>query len=134
MKNVLVVDDDELVLSLLAEWLRSCTDEWNVLTAENGRAAVKILDSVPVDLVVTDLEMPLMNGYELLTYARKKRPGTFAVVMTADYGPEVTRRLLSLGIGRCFQKPFSFVEMAGEIATKLMPDVPHPFSRISLSG
>ncbi len=124
MKNVLIVDDDELIVSLLAEWLKSCTDEWNILTAANGRAAVKVLDAVPVDLVVTDIDMPEMDGYQLLTYTRKNKPGTLAVVMTADYGPEVMRRLLPLGVVRCFQKPFSFVELAGEIATRLMPDMP----------
>ena len=118
MKNVLIIDDDELILSVLAQGLKSCTKEWNVLTAENGREALKILDSVSVDLIVTDLNMPEMDGYELLTYTRRNRPDIQVVVMTADYSPEVEKRLLPLGVSRCFEKPFSFKELAEWILGK----------------
>ena len=75
-----------------------------------------------------------MDGNELLTYARKNKPDTAVAVMTADYCPEVERRLLPLGASKCFEKPFSFRDMAAWIVGTFMPDAPHPLPRMPLSG
>lgn len=112
MKTVLVIDDDKLILSLLANGLRAFTREYNILTAENGKEAVRILASMPVDIVVTDLNMPEMDGYELLTCVRENWPATMVVAMTADYSPEVRSRLSRLGVSKCFEKPFRFEDLA----------------------
>ncbi len=121
MKNILIIDDDEIILSVLARGLRSRMGRCSVLTAENGRAAVKILEKMQVDLIVTDLNMPEMNGYELLAYTRRNRPDIRAAVMTADYTPEVEQRLLPLGVSRCFEKPFSLNDLAEWISGISMP-------------
>ena len=132
MKSILIIDDDELILSVLAQGLRSCMSECNIFTAENGKEAVKILDTVAVDLIVTDLNMPEMDGYELLNYTRKNKPDIKAVVMTADFSPEVERRLLPLGVSKCFEKPFSFKELAGWIFGIFMLNLPHSLARMPL--
>ncbi len=134
MKNILIIDDDELILSVLSDGLRTYMKECNVFTAENGKEALKVLDDVAVDLIVTDLNMPEMDGYELLMHTRKKRPEIRTVVMTADYSPEVERRLLPLGVSKCFEKPFSFKELAGWIFGILMLNLPHSLARIPLPG
>jgi CheY-like chemotaxis protein len=134
MKNILIIDDEEAIRSVLSHGLKSLTLECNILTAENGKEAVKILDSVRVDLIVTDLNMPEMDGYELLTYARKNKPYTEVVVMTADYNPEVGRRLRPLGVSKCFEKPFSFKDLAAWIFAIFKLNSPHPLSRMPLSN
>jgi len=78
MKRILVVDDSPVVLAQLAD---DFSGEFEVLTADSGEAAVEILED-PVrdgvcfsnmfDLVVTDLNMPGMNGFELADYVRLK--------------------------------------------------------------
>ncbi|PLX78045.1 MAG: hypothetical protein C0614_08940 [Desulfuromonas sp.] len=78
MKRILIVDDSPVVLAQLHD--EFCTD-YDVVTAESGEAAVEILeDSVrdgicfsnEFDLIITDLLMPGMNGFELSDYVRKK--------------------------------------------------------------
>jgi CheY-like chemotaxis protein len=134
VKNVLIIDDNDLVLSMLARGLKALMNECTILTAENGEEALKILDSVPVDIIVTDLNRPEMDGNELLTYARKNKPDTAVAVMTADYCPEVERRLLPLGVSKCFEKPFSFRDMATWIVGTFMMDSSHPLPRMPLSS
>ncbi|HDH98197.1 MAG TPA: response regulator, partial [Deltaproteobacteria bacterium] len=68
MKNVLIVDDEKVFLLSLSDGLKSYSDEFNVLIAFNGKEAVKILNSSKIDLVVTDLKMPEMDGFQLLAY------------------------------------------------------------------
>jgi len=66
MRNILIVDDEETLLLILK--MESRLDEYknqfNVITAQNGKEAVKILESNVIDFVVTDLKMPEMDGIE----------------------------------------------------------------------
>ena len=62
MKNVLIVDDEMPFQLTTPEGLGIYTKDLNVLTAENGKKAVEVMESFKVDLVVTDLNMPEMDG------------------------------------------------------------------------
>jgi YesN/AraC family two-component response regulator len=68
MKNVLVVDDEEAILLTMAGRFEDYKDQFNVFTAGNGKEAIKVLKSSTIDLVITDLKMPVMDGIELLAY------------------------------------------------------------------
>jgi CheY-like chemotaxis protein len=119
MKNILIIDDDPGFLKTLEEELSSCNEDWNILTAENGKQGVALIDSHSIDLVVTDLRMPVMDGYELLASLRKKRPAVPVIVMTADDTREVGKRLHSLGVERCIAKPFQLSEIVGAISNSI---------------
>jgi CheY-like chemotaxis protein len=119
MKNILLVDDEGAMLRSLAEGLRCYAEDWNILTAENGKRGVEILDAYPVDIVVTDLRMPAMDGYELLLYIRSKNPKLPVIVMTADSLSDVEQQLLPLGPAQCVGKPFELSEMAENISSQL---------------
>jgi twitching motility two-component system response regulator PilG len=115
MKNVLVVDDEKpFVLSLKAGMERHCPD-FNVLTAEHGRAASEILEYTRVDLVVTDLRMPEMDGFELLAHMSTNFPSIPTIVMSAYGTPEVKDRLKNMGSLRFIDKPVDFDELGQAI-------------------
>ncbi len=120
MKNILLIDDDLGFLKTLEEELSSYNEDWNVLTAENGKQGVDIMDSHSVDLVVTDLRMPVMDGYELLTYLREKSPTMPVIVMTADDSHEADQRLRSLGVKQCISKPCQFSEIVRAISGRIL--------------
>ncbi len=105
-KNVLVVDDDTMILRLLTHALAKHMHGCTVLAAENGKEAVEILGAHRIGLVLTDLKMPEMDGYQLLAYIREKYDHIPVFVMTADDSPEVGPRLQSLGAASCIGKPF----------------------------
>jgi CheY-like chemotaxis protein len=73
MKTVLVVDDEKSFLLSLEEGLRHSAD-FRTITAENGKRAVEALGKNKVDLVVTDLNMPEMDGFQLMAYMLKSCP------------------------------------------------------------
>ena len=118
MKNVLLIDDDLSLLKTVGEELNGY-EAWNILTAENGKQGADIIATYPVDLVVTDLSMPEMDGYELLALLREKWPTIPVIVMTADDSREAGQRLRSLGIEQCISKPYQFSELVRAISERL---------------
>jgi CheY-like chemotaxis protein len=86
MSKVLVVDDSKVDRRLVCEFLRK-QSQWTVEDAANGvEALARMKDSVP-DLILTDLNMPVMDGLELVTAMREHYPGVPVILITA-YGSE----------------------------------------------
>jgi YesN/AraC family two-component response regulator len=83
MRNILIVDDDTVFLHSLEEMLKMIDGLHRIYTAENGEQATTILSSVHVDLLITDLRMPVMSGLELILRARETRPDLPIVVISA---------------------------------------------------
>ncbi len=102
--NILLVDDEHRFLAQLAIHLRDCSNNFCILTAENGQKALKVLESAPVNLVVTDLKMPVMDGFELLLHMKEKYPNVPVIVMSAFLYPEVETRLRELGASGSIEK------------------------------
>jgi len=82
-KTVLVVDDDEAVRNSMAEFLGG--EGCNVLTTPSGHEALRFLDNQNVDLVISDVQMPDMDGYELFRCIRNEHAKLPVVLMTAYY-------------------------------------------------
>lgn len=79
--RILVVDDDKLIRELLAEQLANAGHA--VTVAEDGAAALAVLDTaVPIDLLLTDLSMPGVDGVALIHAAQRRRPGLPAILLT----------------------------------------------------
>jgi CheY-like chemotaxis protein len=113
MKTVLVVDDDPTVRFALGEALADRRRGVKVATAANGLEAVAVLEAEPVDLVLTDLRMPDMDGFELLAHLRRHFPALPVIVMTALGGSETAARLD--GAMECFTKPFNVPALKAKI-------------------
>ena len=105
MKNVLIVDDEKNFRLTLSVWLREFADEFNALMAADGQEAVEVLQNTPVDLLLTDLKMPRMDGFGLLSYMKQNHPSLPVIVMTAYASAEVTHRLRGFESLACLEKP-----------------------------
>ena len=79
------------------------------------RQALEILECHRVDLVITDLKMPVMNGYQVVDYVNKSFPCLPVYVMTGDYLPDVKPRFRSAVVSQFVSKPFSFRQVAADI-------------------
>src|SRR5947208_14747582 len=106
MKTVLVVDDEPSVIFALSEGLRDRRGGVRVVTAANGIEAVAVLEAEPVNLVLTDLRMPDMDGFELLAFLRRNHPSLPVILMTALGRAETSARLATAGSLECPAKPF----------------------------
>ncbi len=107
-KKILIVDDNEDLRDTLALVLTAGMRGVSCSSAANGKEAVRILESGTIDLIMTDLNMPVMDGYGLIEYRNRRYSGIPLIAVTADASPKVMRRLGELGIRECLEKPFSF--------------------------
>lgn len=82
-QRVLVVDDEVDILDSVQSLIESSTDNVEVTKALSGPAALKKMESVSFDLILTDYKMPEMNGLEFLAEARKAAPRTARIMLTA---------------------------------------------------
>lgn len=115
MKQVLIVDDESRLLQSIETGLQKYSDIFSVLTAENGKTAIEILSSTAIDLVVTDLRMPELDGFELLAHMSTNFPFIQTVVMTAFATPDIEERLNKSGNSVLLEKPIDFQKLADTI-------------------
>jgi two-component system capsular synthesis sensor histidine kinase RcsC len=119
MKNILVLDDNRDICEAVSSRIRRHVPGCRVLIAGDGAQGENILSNTAIDLVLTDLAMPVMNGYTLIERAKKHFPNVLICVMTANCSPDVVRRLQSLGVGRWIEKPFKAENVARMVAEVL---------------
>jgi two-component system OmpR family response regulator len=114
--KILVVDDEVKILDLVKNYLEK--EGFSVIAAENGKKALKLFEEEKPDLVVLDLMMPEMNGYEVCKKicAASQTP----VIMLTARSEEVDKLLgLELGADDYITKPFSLRELAARIRVVL---------------
>jgi two-component system response regulator PilR (NtrC family) len=87
--RILVVDDERSMRELLAIVLRR--EGYEVLLAENGRAAIATLEREPVDLLISDIKMPDMSGVEVLRAAKRIDQDILGIMITAFASTESAR-------------------------------------------
>lgn len=131
MKTVLVVDDEDVIRSVIPKFLCRLPIGLTVLTAGNGAEAIDLLKSNHVDLILTDLNMPVMDGFELLAYIADKLPEIKKIVMTGLLGVESERKLSSLEISHIMIKPFNLRTMNEKILSLLGNDTARPAAAYS---
>ncbi len=113
MKNevtILVVDDEEMMRDLLTKILSR--EGYKIITAYDGVNALEVLGKEKVDIVISDMKMPNMNGFELLKNIKADYEGTSIIIMTA-YGDTYTvKDALLLGADEYITKPFKSYEIS----------------------
>lgn len=105
--KILIVDDDRNIRNLLVDFFTPRGHE--VKSSSNGSEALAALERCAVDLVISDIRMPVMDGATLLREIRKLHPGVRVALMTGYYRePE---KAISLGADYFIEKPFSIAEI-----------------------
>jgi two-component system response regulator PilR (NtrC family) len=103
--RILVVDDERSMREMLAILLKR--EGHDVAVAENGKAAIDLLNERPFDLVVSDARMPDLDGLEVLSHARSINPSVIAIMITAYGSPDLIRGVAQLGVNDYVEKPFN---------------------------
>ncbi|MBA3353384.1 MAG: sigma-54-dependent Fis family transcriptional regulator [Blastocatellia bacterium] len=109
MSNILIVDDEQSYRQLLSLVFES--DGHTIRTASNGREALAVLQREPVDVVISDVRMPDMDGIEMLSAVRETQPDLGVILMTAFASVETAREAFKLGADDFIQKPFDVEEL-----------------------
>ncbi|MGH9660699.1 MAG: response regulator [Bryobacteraceae bacterium] len=103
-KSVLVVDDDEQIRNVIQAVLTGAG--YQVSLACNGKQALSVVRSMPVDILVTDLIMPEQEGVETIAVVRKEFPEIKIVAISGVAGGRYLRVAEFLGAHAVLQKPF----------------------------
>jgi DNA-binding NtrC family response regulator len=107
---ILVVDDEPMMQTLLERILTR--DGYRVMVAGNGSEALEVLAREAVSIVISDLQMPVLNGLDLLKAIKKTYPHLGVIIMTA-YGDTYTvKDALLLGADEYITKPFKSFEIS----------------------
>ncbi|MDF1578445.1 MAG: response regulator [Desulfurivibrionaceae bacterium] len=124
MKNILVVDDEETVLVTMVEWFASTfpDEDYNVLVANNGIEAVKTLSAHKINLMITDLNMPKMDGFELLAHMNNEYPPVPIIVISAFATPDIKNKAKNLGALHFIPKPFTSSDLEEIDFKKILGD------------
>ncbi|MBI5904049.1 MAG: sigma-54-dependent Fis family transcriptional regulator [Deltaproteobacteria bacterium] len=103
--QILVVDDEGIVRDSLAAWLGE--DGYEVITAEGGAQALKMLPTREWNLMMVDLKMPGMDGIQLMDEVRKVRPELLIIIMTAYATVDTAVQAMKKGAYDYLVKPFN---------------------------
>lgn len=104
-RSILLVDDEQIIRDSLSRELRSAPHQFEVAVASGGGEALDQLARRPWHLVITDLLMPHINGFQVLKAAKQRRPHTMVMILTGYADMEAAIEALRLGADDFLQKP-----------------------------
>lgn len=94
MRRIIFVDDEPNVLAGLQNMLRRHRNRWEMIFVTSGEAALKELAAGPIDVIVSDMRMPGMDGEVLLRRVQEEHPGVVRMVLSGQTQHEVARRMV----------------------------------------
>lgn len=107
--RLLVVDDEESLRTVLSSELVS--EGFKVQNAGDGDEAIAILDKEEFDLVLLDIKMPRVNGFDVLKHVKEKHPGTKVVMLTGFADLKNAIESKKLGAEDFVSKPYDLVDL-----------------------
>jgi response regulator RpfG family c-di-GMP phosphodiesterase len=116
--TILYVDDEPINLFLFSQIFEK---KYSVFTAESGYTGLNVIEKNPnIDVVISDMKMPGMNGIEFIQKAKELYSNIHYYILTSyDITPEIDNALKSGLIDKYFQKPFNLQEIESTISEKL---------------
>ncbi|MBN1517194.1 HDOD domain-containing protein [Candidatus Sumerlaeota bacterium] len=96
MKNIIFVDDDMDILTGLKRMFRPMRHEWKMSFASSGKEALELMDGEPMDVIVSDMRMPEMNGAQLLMAVKEKWPQTVRIILSGHSDQELILRSVEI--------------------------------------
>ena len=112
-KKILVVDDEQHVRQLIGKVLEK--EGYEVLTACNGEEGLEIFQKNNIDLIISDIKMPKMNGIEFLHKVKEQEPGVGFILITAFATMETAIDAIKSGAQDYVTKPFDIKEILNAV-------------------
>ncbi len=112
-KTILLVEDSPEILLLIKRMLTKAG--YNVLVAQDGREAVRLARDSESDLILMDLEMPVMDGWQAMKQIREDGYGKPVVALTSASAQAHRSRAMAMGFNDYLQKPIPLLDMLNTI-------------------
>jgi DNA-binding response OmpR family regulator len=129
MDTVLIVDDSVMLINYLKDYFKRHADKFDFMTANDGLEAIEIIKNKPISLLVTDLQMPKLDGIGLLAYTNKYHSSIPCIVMSAHGTPKIIETLRPDTL-QFIEKPFTAEDLGKVVISALKRSRPDG----SLSG
>jgi CheY-like chemotaxis protein len=113
---IVIVDDDLGLLSLLRDTVRDMVEEYDVIAYIHPHQALAYVATHAVALVITDLQMPEMDGLQFIGEIKKVSPNTPVLLQTVYISPNVRQRATELGVDYYMSKPFELEDLEKIVA------------------
>jgi diguanylate cyclase (GGDEF)-like protein len=121
--NILVVDDEKSNIDILLGLFEniSCDNEFNIIVSLSGKKALKIVEKRKIDLILLDIMMPEMDGYEVckILKSQEETKNIPILFITASTDDESIEKAYSLGAADYVTKPFRPIELLSRVKTSL---------------
>ncbi len=121
-KQILVVDDHFEMLEFLRSMLTIAYPDCRVVSAPSAEEGFLELRRTPFDLLITDVRLPGISGFDLVRRVRQLRPETPIIMITAYSSPQGKQEAEQLGVFRYFQKPLNTEALLAAVKTTLLRD------------
>lgn len=115
--RIILTDDHQIVIDGLKAILSAHPDYDIIATANNGKAAIQLVDSLRPDLLLLDIDMPVMNGLVAAQAIKEQFPATKIVILSLHHESSIIRKLIQLGIDGYLLKNADSQEMLSAIET-----------------
>tara|TARA_B100001094_G_C18160433_1_gene788973 strand:+ start:746 stop:1123 length:378 start_codon:yes stop_codon:yes gene_type:complete len=112
-KKILIVEDEGDISDFLSEALQR--SGYAVLIADNGIGALQIADSEPIELIITDIVMPKMNGFVFIEQLNKKSIDVPIIAVSGAYGDRLKHLATTMNLFAAFEKPFSVKDLLEKV-------------------
>ena len=107
--SILIVDDDETLLPMLKEGFQ--LQGYRCETARSGEAALELVKNISFDVLVADIVLPGLKGFELIEKAKRLRPDMVAIIMTGFINKYTYDTAIEAGASDLIKKPFTLKEL-----------------------
>jgi DNA-binding NtrC family response regulator len=125
MATILIIDDEESTRTVFQVALEQAG--YRVLTAENGKHGLRLLEHQAVDLILVDILMPEVDGLELIPFLREARPACKIIAISGGSGEwDYLDAAMYLGAHNTLNKPFSLQVLLDAVSSQLK--TAHPIS------
>lgn len=125
MATILIIDDEESTRTVVQVALERAG--YRVLTAENGKHGLRLLEHQAMDLILVDILMPEIDGLELIRFLRKARPACKIIAISGGSGEwDYLDTAMYLGAHNTLNKPFSLQALLDAVSSQLK--TAHPIS------
>jgi CheY-like chemotaxis protein len=119
IKKILLVDDDKALRETFKKGLETYSESLHVVTAEDGENAIEMLKSQDIFLLITDLKMPKVDGFALLSHVMEHYPEIPVIVITGYGTPQMKQMAQRGGAVGYIEKPFMIQDLAQAAMTQL---------------
>ncbi|MES1185882.1 MAG: response regulator [Myxococcales bacterium] len=134
MTRLLIVEDDVEQARGMARVFSKLRPDLTILTAHNGVEATSLMGERPVDLVLTDLQMPEMDGFALIAWMNNTAPDVPVFTMSGFDTLDAAAKLRSLGGIECFAKPLDARAVLGRLGEAINQSVRGHVQNVSLAS